>query len=845
MRNTTIRLATGLTVIVLGAFAIALAQYDARNRSSQQMIARTPEIREAIPIAINEIDSSWLEPKSLIGPDAVVRGNDGQDDSSASSFTLSDDNPLRAKAKSESRVVLASDTQLIPAPTTQPAKPNFPSTAGSQPLREAPTWPSSSNTAQPVGSAPSIQSLNSQRSSTASLASPPGPTPVQSPSLATPAPNQNPLLGQLTQAATANGLPATLPNQVGLPAILPTSPKTTLQPPSVPVSNTANRQSLSDTQLPILPVTDLARPEPARQKNTPALPQRSAFANAQDSPSLEASARPGAIAQSNSSAQNNSTLAAPHSMQQPLLRENLGSPSQIMNRSNGMPTSSAGQSASSYQSSLVDRDATAGSMLTSLQSRSPAVVASLVSNEPGNRFLDGPQNGTMLIQKRIPEEIQVGRRAPVVITVRNNGNTTAHEVFVVDKVPRGAEFVDANPPVSPTADGLLMWQLGEMAAGDERTINLQIIPRSEGDIGSTFSVYSAVQGSVRTVATLPKLEITHVANPSSLIGAQHEIKVSIRNAGSGIARNVRMEADLPQNLRHSSGEFHLETMLDQLHPNQSVTVPLACIAAEPGTGQAVIRAVIDENVEVQHPIDVQVVAPSLQATIEGPNVRYLERPAVYRLHVQNNGTAAATNCDMILRLPAGLKFNEASNFGEYVPAQHAIFWDLESIPAGKIASTEVKLMPVETGPQMLNFQVAADLDVKAETKGQLVVHGQAELAFSIEEDNDTIETGSTTTYSVNVSNVGSRPDQNIQLVVQIPASGKVVRVDPSLKFESNGELLRFEPVPQMDSRDQRIFRFEVQYNKPGTHVVRAQLTSQNWAVPVIKEEGTHVYNDRE
>ena len=40
----------------------------------------------------------------------------------------------------------------------------------------------------------------------------------------------------------------------------------------------------------------------------------------------------------------------------------------------------------------------------------------------------------MLIQKRGPEEVRVGRKATFVITVRNAGNSTAHDVTVVDSV---------------------------------------------------------------------------------------------------------------------------------------------------------------------------------------------------------------------------------------------------------------------------------------------------------------------------------------------------------------------------------------------------------------------------
>ena len=197
-----------------------------------------------------------------------------------------------------------------------------------------------------------------------------------------------------------------------------------------------------------------------------------------------------------------------------------------------------------------------------------------------------------------------------------------------------------------------------------------------------------------------------------------------------------------------------------------------------------------------------------------------------------------------MRLPSGLKFNSANNYGSYDPMQHAVFWSLPELPAAKTAVIDVTLLPVETGSQVLTFQGTADLGAKAEVKGQLIVEGQAELAFTIEEDNDPIETSASTTYTVQVTNMGSRPDQNVRLLVQIPPGAQVLNVNAPVQYEVRGDQIIFAPLAQMDGKDQRAFRLEVKHSKPGTQVVRAQLTSQNWAVPIVKEEGTHVYDDR-
>ncbi|MEZ6080779.1 MAG: hypothetical protein R3C56_35425 [Pirellulaceae bacterium] len=291
----------------------------------------------------------------------------------------------------------------------------------------------------------------------------------------------------------------------------------------------------------------------------------------------------------------------------------------------------------------------------------------------------------MLIQKRAPEEIQVGKKATFVIAVRNAGNATAHAVRVVDSVPQGARFVESLPPTTPNAEGLLNWDLGEMAAGDERTITLQIVPEVQGEVGSNALVYFAAQASVRTVATLPKLELQLQSQPDMLIASRQQLSVIVKNTGTGVARGVRLEADLPELIKHDSGEAQLAASLGDMRPNdvQPITLDVTAVAA--GQSQVVIRAVSEDGAVAEETVALQVLAPALAALIEGPKLRYLERQATYQIKVKNTGTAAATNLDFVVHLPAGLKYNSANNRGTYDPAQHTVSWGLFELPAGEIA----------------------------------------------------------------------------------------------------------------------------------------------------------------
>ncbi len=512
---------------------------------------------------------------------------------------------------------------------------------------------------------------------------------------------------------------------------------------------------------------------------------------------------------------------------------------------NGSSRGSAPQG-NSYQAGGTPSYGTASAQGSSSGSRTPAALTSLVSNEPGSRYLDGSQNPIMLIQKRGPEEVRVGKQATFVITVRNAGNSTAHDVIVEDSIPLGMRFSDSNPPVNPTAEGLLTWKLGEMPAGDERTINLQMIPERQGELGSVATVHFTAQASLRTVATQPKLAVQIDAQPDVLIGDSQLITVTVKNVGTGVARGVRLEADLPDQLRHPSGDQHLEAIFpNDLAPNQSEVLELRSTAAQPGDAVCVIRALTEDGTEAQQQVPVTVLSPNLIANIEGPRLRYLDRQATYKFKIQNNGTAPATNLKFVVRLPSGLRFNASdNNLADYNPADHTVSLGLQELPVGQPAVFELTVLPVERGTQVLTLNATADLGLTTEAKGQVVVEGLAELAFTIGQDNGTIETGSSSTYTVQVTNIGNNPDKDVRLAVQLPNGAQVLKVDAPVRYRAEGNQILFEPIPEMRNKDQHTFRFQVRHTQAGSLIVRTQLTSANWPVAVVKEEGTLVYDDQ-
>ena len=66
----------------------------------------------------------------------------------------------------------------------------------------------------------------------------------------------------------------------------------------------------------------------------------------------------------------------------------------------------------------------------------------------------------------------------------------AREVVIHDHVPAGTKLIKANPePSRQSADGVIAWDIGNVAPGEEKTINMTLMPMKAGEIGSVAHVH--------------------------------------------------------------------------------------------------------------------------------------------------------------------------------------------------------------------------------------------------------------------------------------------------------------------------------------------------------------------
>lgn len=472
----------------------------------------------------------------------------------------------------------------------------------------------------------------------------------------------------------------------------------------------------------------------------------------------------------------------------------------------------------------------------------PPMAAEEGVGVPGGESIEGPQAPQILIQKIAPDEVQVGVPAVFRIQVVNSGKVTAHGVEIHDVVPRGTKLLKTSPQATAAADGRLIWRLGTLNPGSEASVEVQLLPTTEGQIGSVATVHFAAEASARTVCTKPELTMKIAGPDSVLVGREATVVLTLSNPGSGVARSVVIEAQLPPQLSHPAGP-ELVYEVGELKPNESRQLTLKLKADQAGEAVSTFTARAGSNLAIDAQLPLDVLAPQLQVEVLGPSRRYLEREASFEVAVSNPGTAVARNVELVAYLPSGMQFVAANNAGRFDAAAGAVRWNLEELPASETGSVRLTVLPTEAGQFVLRCSGSAELGLKAQAQHAVEVEGISAILFQVMDVDDPIELGAETTYEIRVVNQGSKVATNLQVVADVPQEMRPVGADGPVRHVIEGNRVMFESLPRLAPKADTTYRVRVQGLKPGDLRLRVHLTSTELRDPVVKEESTRVYSD--
>ncbi len=300
------------------------------------------------------------------------------------------------------------------------------------------------------------------------------------------------------------------------------------------------------------------------------------------------------------------------------------------------------------------------------------------------------------------------------VTVTNNSALLSQGIVLEQTLPEAVTFVSSNVVPFAQAGNVLSFGLGDLAAGESRTIEIAVTPPNDlteltstaAIASSTFDPNSANDVSTLTLDTeagFPDLAVikTGVVAPVAL-GQNFSLDFQVTNNGTKTATGVELVQNLPSGISYVRGQASqgniaqeidgkVRASLGNLAVGETATVS---IALKPFVaGILVTTTTIDSNETDSRVIDnslieVQVVGSSNPAAADleltqavSDTVAEGDETITFTLTLTNKGPGTASGVQVTNLLPRGLSFVSARTVqGDYDSATG--IWDVGNLRDG-------------------------------------------------------------------------------------------------------------------------------------------------------------------
>jgi uncharacterized repeat protein (TIGR01451 family) len=440
-----------------------------------------------------------------------------------------------------------------------------------------------------------------------------------------------------------------------------------------------------------------------------------------------------------------------------------------------------------------------------------------------------------------PSAVKVGVPVEFVLTVRNIATIPVQKVIVQVRAPVGATILGAEPKAEGS-ENVLVWELGNMFAKQERKLSLKLVSTQRGDLPCqawvTFTGSSVIKMHVRE----PKLAVKVVAPERVVVGDPTNVIVNISNPGDYATERVKVTANLGEGLECGRGN-NLSFDLGTLAPGETRSLTMPCVTKTAGPQKCDAFVEADGGLKANDSFILNVIQPRIELALVGPKLRYLDHKAIYTLRVTNPGDAPTANVFVAHAIPTGFKFVQADNGGQLDDATRSVKWFIGDLGAGQVKEMKCELMASVSGEFTHKAIAYASRGMKAEQELNTAVEGLAAILMEVVDTEDPVEVGGDTAYEIKITNTGTKAESAVNLICTIPPQMKLKSIQAPVKYEMVGNDIVFQTLPRLSPRADVVFKINVTAVMKGDARFKASLTTGSLIEPVIKVEPTKVYSE--
>jgi uncharacterized repeat protein (TIGR01451 family) len=311
-----------------------------------------------------------------------------------------------------------------------------------------------------------------------------------------------------------------------------------------------------------------------------------------------------------------------------------------------------------------------------------------------------------------PRDVMFGKPELYKLEVSNTGNGDAENVVLA---------------LSPTAPGekpaTATHQLGTVAAGQTKTIDVELTARQTGNL--TIHIEARGDGGIRAqrveqiVVRRALLKVAVEAPKVQFVGTEATYRIRLANAGSAPALHPVVTATLPpatkylaspQSPRVSADGGKVVWTLEDLAPGAEAVCVMTCSVTTPGTNRLDVQCSADADLTATASAVTQAEAiASLALTVDDPaGPVALESDAAYQVHIQNRGTASAESVEVLVYFSTGFEPKSAEGGKYQISPGQVVFEPIAHLAAGQNAVFKIKAKAEMPGNHVYRVEVRSE-----------------------------------------------------------------------------------------------------------------------------------------
>lgn len=460
----------------------------------------------------------------------------------------------------------------------------------------------------------------------------------------------------------------------------------------------------------------------------------------------------------------------------------------------------------------------------------------------------------LLVEAQAPAEVPVGRNFEYTIRVTNlTKNLVLEDVSIRQETGENFSIEKSEPGPEDDQDGTKRWELGKLQPQESKTIRVTALGDEEGMAQNCIKVHYEPALCLATRFTKAAIQVSKAAPERADICQPIVLRYTVKNTGSGVARNVTLNDDLPDGLTTDQQSDKVSIDLGDLQPGASKEFTANVRAAQ--TGDFASRAVAEGEGDLRarsNRVATKIVQSKLAVDLEGPSAQYPNQPVTYRARVRNEGDAAAPEARLNIRVDEGARVLRMSKSdpGDATPQQsgQTLSWSLGDLePGGErivsftIASgrkEELKHVAEATSACAAGGDLAKTATDTAEVTTAMVTFPA--LLLEMVDRNDPVKVGDDELYYVTVRNQGSGPDHEVKIDVEFPEQFEFVEATGPTKAKVDGQTVSFEPIEELGPKAKASWVLRLKAKEPGDVRTEVKLNSEYLDSPVPEQEPTRV-----